>query len=71
MTHTDTRVFDSPPLTPVLPAVADGDGPDGDGPGGPNVADDAGDPRSPWHGIPAALLDGAHSYDKDSAGGCG
>jgi hypothetical protein len=29
------------------------------------------DPDSPWHGIPAELLDGTHSYDTDSAGGCG
>jgi hypothetical protein len=29
------------------------------------------DPDSPWHGIPVDLLDGTHSYDTDSAGGCG
>jgi hypothetical protein len=29
------------------------------------------DPDSPWHGIPAELLDGTYSYDVDSAGGCG
>ncbi|MFF5207124.1 hypothetical protein [Streptosporangium sp. NPDC000396] len=26
---------------------------------------------SPWHGIPAELLDGTYSLDTDSAGGCG
>ncbi len=37
-------------------------------------AADLADPEattSPWHGIPAVLLDGTHSYDTDSAGGCG
>jgi hypothetical protein len=29
------------------------------------------DQDSPWHGIPAELLDGTYSYDLDSAGGCG
>ncbi|HEY3259301.1 MAG TPA: hypothetical protein VGJ95_03390 [Pseudonocardiaceae bacterium] len=29
------------------------------------------DPESPWFGIPVVLLDGTHSYDCDSAGGCG
>ncbi len=40
---------------------------------GPTVdpAVDATDPDSPWHGIPAELLDGRHSYDTDSTGGCG
>ena len=33
------------------------------------AADDHAD--SPWHGIPAELLDGTHSYDTDTAGGCG
>lgn len=25
----------------------------------------------PWEGIPAELLDGEHSYDLDTPGGCG
>jgi hypothetical protein len=29
------------------------------------------DTTDPWQGIPAELLDGTHSYDTDSAGGCG
>lgn len=32
------------------------------------ISDDA---DNPWHGIPQELLDGKHSYDIDSAGGCG
>jgi hypothetical protein len=35
------------------------------------VAEAETDPESPWAGIPAELLDGTHSYDTDSAGGCG
>lgn len=40
-----------------------GSGPD---PGAPPA-----DPESPWHGIPAALLNPDRAYDTDTAGGCG
>lgn len=43
-------------------------------PGADGAAGAAGvdsDPDSPWSGIPAVLLDGTHSYDPDTAGGCG
>lgn len=62
MTNPDLRPPDPDRIRTEATVAGAGRGPE------PAPADD---PDDPWHGIPAALLDGLYSYDTDSAGGCG
>jgi hypothetical protein len=74
---TQTRTVTDPPAPPQVPLTVPASGSrfeSAEAPEAPSAdltdGDEAASP-SPWEGIPAELLDGTHSYDTDSAGGCG
>jgi hypothetical protein len=71
MNKSDTTLVDEPEAAAQVPAAVPGSGSRSEYANAEADMPEAEAADDPWEGIPAELLDGTHSYDNDSAGGCG